>query len=209
MKKLLYIKSSPRGERSYSTTVAAEFLKAYRSTHEGDTIKEVDVFRMAVPAFDGAVLDSKYAILNGKPHTEEQKKAWAHVEKVIAEFKDADKYVISVPMWNFGIPYRLKQYFDVLIQPGYTFSFSPADGYKGLVTGKPVTVVYARGGDYPAGTPYEAYDLQKKYVELVLGFIGFTGIESIVVGPTLAGPDAAAASKTAGLARARELAAKF
>ena len=51
-------------------------------------------------------------------------------------------------MWNFGIPYILKHYIDLIVQPGLTFSFSPSEGYKGLVTGKPVTVVYARGGAY-------------------------------------------------------------
>lgn len=50
-------------------------------------------------------------------------------------------------MWNFGIPYRLKQYIDILVQPGYTFSYSPEQGYTGLVN-KPAAVVYARGGDY-------------------------------------------------------------
>ena len=55
---------------------------------------------------------------------------------MIERFKGADKYLFSLPMWNFGIPYKLKHYIDVLVQPTYTFSFSPKEGYKGLVTRK-------------------------------------------------------------------------
>ena len=55
----------------------------------------------------------------------------------IEQFVNADKFLLAIPMWNFGIPYRLKQYLDVILQPGYTFSFSPETGYSGLVTGKP------------------------------------------------------------------------
>ena len=60
--------------------------------------------------------------------------------KIAEHFKSADKYVFSLPMWNFGIPYKLKHFIDVLVQPGLTFSFSPETGYKGLVTGKPAVV---------------------------------------------------------------------
>jgi FMN-dependent NADH-azoreductase len=88
-------------------------------------------------------------------------------------------------MWNFGIPYKLKHYLDVIVQPGYTFSFSPEEGYKGLMTGKPIATIYARGGAYGSGTGAESYDLQKGYLEHILGFIGFSDFQTILVEPTL------------------------
>jgi len=112
-------------------------------------------------------------------------------------------------MWNFGIPYKLKHFIDVIVQPTYTFSFSPAEGYKGLVTGKPAAVVYARGGAYPPGTPGEGFDLQKRYLEQVLGFIGFTDVRPILVEGTLGKPEAAEKSKAAAIALAKSLAASF
>src|SRR3989339_283574 len=133
MKRLLYIQSSPREERSYSKIVADTFVDAYLKIHPKDKIKTIDLFKLRLPPFDGDVINAKYAIMNGKQHTEEQKKAWAQVEKFIEQFKKADKYVFSIPMWNFGIPYKLKHYIDIITQPSYTFSYSPQDGYKGLV----------------------------------------------------------------------------
>jgi FMN-dependent NADH-azoreductase len=112
-------------------------------------------------------------------------------------------------MWNFGIPYRLKQYLDIIVQPGYTFSFSPQEGYKGLVLGKPVFVAYSRGGAYPKGSAEEAFDLQTKYFQLALGFIGFTDIRTLIVEPTLASPDVAKQRRAEAIAKAKEMANTF
>lgn len=209
MSRLLYIESSPRKDRSASIAVARAFVDEYLRTHPDGVIDTLDLWKTDLPAFDGDVIDSKYVILHGQSHTPAQKEAWGAVEKVIARFKAADRYLISLPMWNFGIPYRLKHFIDVIVQPTYTFSYSPSEGYKGLVTGKPVTVVYARGGAYPPGSEGEAYDLQKRYLELILGFLGFTDIRSIVVEPTLVAADKAAMTVESAKGSARTAAARF
>jgi FMN-dependent NADH-azoreductase len=185
MSRLLYIEASPRKDRSSSIKVARAFIEAYNGSHEGDTVETLDLWSTDLPEFSGDVINSKYAIIHGDKHTPEQKKAWGSVEKVINNFKKGDKFLFSLPMWNFGIPYKLKHYIDLLVQPSYTFSVSPTGVYEGLVTDKPAALIYARGGTYSAGTGAEGYDLQKAYMELVLGFIGFSEIHSIVVGPTL------------------------
>ena len=210
MSKLLYIQTSPRGERSKSNTVADAFVKAYRQANPKDSIETLNVFTANLPSFDGLTLQAKYTILHGKTHSSEEAAAWKAVEKIIEQFKSADKYVLSVPMWNFSIPYRLKQYIDILVQPGYTFSFDQEKGYQGLVKDKPFLVVYARGGEYAKGTESAAFDLQSKYVELILGFIGFTDIRSIVVEPTLqGGPDTAQQKVDAAVKKAEQLALSF
>jgi FMN-dependent NADH-azoreductase len=209
MKKLLHIQVSPMEERSYSKAVADAFIEAYRQNHAEDDVETINLFNLQLPSFDGDVIRAKYAIMHGKPHTPEQKKAWEQVEKVIVHFKAADKYLLSLPMWNFGIPYKLKHYIDVITQPGYTFSYSPSEGYKGLVTGKPVTVVYARGGEYSAGSPSEAIDFQKKYIDHLLHFIGFADIRSILVEGTLYGPEVAEARKKTAIEEARKMAENF
>ena len=190
MSKLLHIEASPRGERSASITVARHFIEAYKAKHPNDTVETLDLWHAHLPEFDGPTIESKYAIMHGQSFTPEQQQAWQAVTKIAEQFKSADKYLFSLPMWNFGIPYKLKHFIDVLVQPGLAFSFSPESGYKGLITGKPAVVIYARGGAYGPGTGMEAYDTQSKYLKQVLGFIGFTDIKEIFVEPTLAGPTA-------------------
>jgi FMN-dependent NADH-azoreductase len=206
MAKLLHIEASPRGKRSASVTVAQHFIDSYLATHPGDTVETLDLWQAGLPEFDGATIDAKYAVLHGQKHTPEQLQAWQAVVKIADHFKSADKYLFSLPMWNFGIPYKLKHFIDVLVQPGLTFSFTPKEGYKGLVTGKPVVAVYARGGAYGAGSGMEAYDAQSPYLKQALGFIGFTDIKDIFVEPTLASPTSKDEAVAAGNRRATELA---
>lgn len=209
MSKLLHIQSSPRGERSASITVARQFIESYSAAYLDDSVETLDLWETALPELNGAVLDAKYAILNGQPHTAAQLEAWAAVVKLCDHFKSADKYVISLPMWNFSIPYKLKHYIDLLTQPGLTFSFSPAEGYKGLVTGKPLVAVYARGGAYGPGSGAEAYDQQSAFMNHIFGFIGFTEIHEIFVEPTLAGLEAKAEAVAAALRTAKDLVLKM
>ena len=209
MSRLLYIQASPRIDRSYSIAVAEAFVSAYKQANPKDEVITMNLFKKDLPAFDGLTVQAKYTILHGLKHTAEELAAWKKVEEIIAEFKSADKYVMAVPMWNFGIPYRLKQYVDILVQPTYTFSFSPKEGYKGLVLGKPVFVSYSRGGAYEQGSAAEAFDLQTKYLQLILGFIGFTDIRTLIVEPTLAGPDVAKQKRDGAIAKAKEMAKAF
>ncbi len=210
MSKLLYIQASPRAQRSHSISVADAFVKAYKQKHSDDKIVTLDVFNASIPNFDGPVVQAKYTILHGKSHSKEEQQIWKNIEKVIERFTSADKYVLAVPMWNFGIPYRLKQYIDLLVQPGYTFSYSEDKGYQGLVVGKPLLVVYARGGEYTAGSGTQAFDLQTKYIELIFRFMGFEDIRSIVVEPTLqGGPDVAEVKRQEAINKAKEMAVTF
>jgi FMN-dependent NADH-azoreductase len=210
MCKLLYIQASPRGGRSHSIAVADAFVESYRKNNPDDEIVTLDVFKADLVPFDGLVVQAKYTILHGQKHSREELDAWRAVEATIEEFKSADRYVMAIPMWTFGIPYRLKHYLDIIVQPGYTFSYTPEEGYKGLVTGKPIFIAYARGGEYPDGADYEAFDLQKRYLEVILGFMGFTDIRSIVVEPTLmGGPEVAKAKREAAIEQANQMAKKF
>ncbi|MEI9863925.1 MAG: NAD(P)H-dependent oxidoreductase [Limisphaerales bacterium] len=209
MAKLLHIQSSPRGNRAASIAVAKQFINSYHAAHPGDVVETLDVWEANLPEFNGAMQEAKYAILSGQPHTAEQLNAWRVVTRIAEHFKSADKFIISLPMWNFGIPYKLKHYIDILTQPGLTFSFTPSEGYKGLVTGKPLVAVYARGGAYGPGTGAEAYDQQSSFVKQIFGFIGFTNIQEIFVEPTITSATAKDEAVATANRKAVELAANF
>ena len=184
MSKLLYLESSPRKDRSASIEVAQSFIGAFQDADAKNEVDTLDLWDFQLPEFDGDRINAKYKVLHEENPTNEEAKAWDEISKIVTLFKDADSYLFSIPMWNFSIPYKLKHFIDVIIQPGLTFNFSPETGYQGLVTGKPVTVIYARGGEY-SSTETIAMDFQKTYMEMILGFIGFQDIKTIMVEPTL------------------------
>lgn len=206
MAKVLHIKTSPRAE-SYSTRVANAFVDAYRKAHRGDTVEMLDLPKAEIPPFQAPQAKAKYAVLSGQAPVNEAEAAWESIIRVINDFKGFDKYVLSTPMWNFGIPYRLKQYFDVIVQPALTFAYSPEKGYSGLVTGRPAMLILASGGGYPPGSPY---DFQESYLRCILGFIGFTDIKAIHIAGTLMNkPEQVSADCAQAEAEARTAAATF
>ena len=209
MAKLMHIECSPRKDRSAGIKVAQEFVRAYRSARPGDEVETLDLWSIRMPAFEGPTVSAKYRIMHGQDHTATERRAWKAVVDLFDAFNRADKYLFSLPMWNFGIPYKLKHFIDVIIQPGLAFSFSPEEGYTGLVTGKPAVIVYSRGDAYIGNPKMAALDFQKPYLESLLRFIGFTDIQSIVIEPTLSAPDQAEAVKEEAARRATTIARRF
>ena len=133
----------------------------------------------------GESAKAKYAVGSGQKPRDEAEAAWLPVIEAINHFKRFDKYVLSCPMWNFSIPYRLKQYIDVIVQPSLTVAYSPDKGYTGLVTGRPMMLLLARGGVYRSGNPLESFDFQESYLRTIFGFIGFTDIRAVSIEGTL------------------------
>lgn len=188
MSNLLYIQASPRAERSSSNAVANSYIDTFNDASADNTVTTLNVWDMNLPEFDGERLNAKYSFLHGQDPSEAEAAAWQEIITIADQFKQADCYLFSVPMWNFSIPYKLKHFIDVITQPGLTFSFSPETGFSGLVIGKPVTAIYSRGGEY-SSADMKGMDFQKPYLELILGFIGFSEINSVLIEPTLADPD--------------------
>lgn len=185
MDKLLYIQASPLKEESFSIRAADSFLEKYQQVHPGDTVHRLNLFDADLPPFDGVRAKAKVAIMQGEKLAENERKAWDDVENLINQFKQADKYVFAVPMWNFSIPYALKLYIDHIVQPGYTFDPMGEKGNTGLVKNKSAFVAYARGGEYRLGSEGDPFDHQKSYLEAVFNFIGLKDVSSVVVQPTL------------------------
>ena len=209
MARLLHILASPRVE-SYSTRVAKAFLDSYRQTRPGDYIEVLDLAHADIPPFHAPQAKAKYAVAAGQAPRDEAEAAWQPVIKTINHFKGFDKYVISSPMWNFGVPYRLKQYIDVIVQPSLTVAYSPEKGYTGLVAGKPLMLVLARGGEYHTGNPLETFDFQESYLRCIFGFIGFTDIRTIYIQGTLQNkPEQVEADTRKAVAEASDAAMEF
>jgi FMN-dependent NADH-azoreductase len=207
MTKVLHIQASPMGELSFSSRLARAFLVAYGAQHPGDAVETLDLWKADLPAFDFLAASGKYKVMRSLPHSPEEGAAWARVIERVEQLKSASKVIVSTGMWNFSLPYRLKQYLDIVVQPGLTFSFDPEKGYSGLITGRPVQFLLASGGEYPTGSAGAAWDFQKPYLEMIFGFMGFTDIRTLRVEGTL-GPSAA--DNLAKLeAAAREAAARF
>ena len=193
MTELLYLNASPRGVAAASTQAAELFLAAL----PGDvSVRRLDLFQTDLPDFTAELASAKQKFMMGMPLDDEESRQWAVVTQLVEEFVNADSYLLGVPMWNFSVPYRLKQYIDLVTHPGLTFA-RDANGMKGLAEGAG-TVIYSRGGDYsPKDGQPDPFDFQSPYLKAWMGMVGINPISEVLVQTTMAGPDAQAQSVSA------------
>ena len=193
MTTILQINSSARSQGAQSTLLANELTAKLQQSNPGAQVVVRNLHEDALPHLDDAILGAFFT--PAEQRTAEQQAIAARSEALIAELQAADIIVIGAPLYNFGISSQLKTYFDFIARAGITFKYG-ANGPEGLVTGKKVFVVSARGGKY-VGTPG---DTQTPYMTTFLGFLGMTDVNFIYAEGLNMGPDAA----TAALAGARE-----
>ena len=182
MKKLLHIIATPRKEESRTLLVSEVFLKAFTERHTDWVVEELDLSKEQLPSLTVKRVDGKYVLLGGKDLYGELKEAWQEIIAHIERFMSADAYLISTPMWNFSIPYNLKHYIDIILQPKYLFRYTPS-GVEGLVKNKKMVVITSRGGDYSQASPVHNFDFQEPYLRAVFGFVGVTDMTFIIAQP--------------------------
>lgn len=212
MPTLLHIEASPRQQRSHSSAVARAFIEAYLEHHPGDTVDTWDLWSPDSPLieFDGDALTAKYAArLSTASHSPGEQVAWAEITRQAERLLRADKLLLSVPMWNFGVPYRFKHWVDVVTQPGLTFRPDPVKGPQGLLKVGKALLVSARGGAYAPHTPTEALDLCTPYVRRWLSMVGVHDLSVIDIDGTGAPPEVVERARERAIVRAQSLALEF
>lgn len=207
--RLLHIVATPRAERSNTLRLSQEFLDALRADQPGVEVETLDLFRHDLPAVAGANIDAKYQVLIGQPVDPGRAESWGEVERLIAQFKAADAYLISSPMWNFTVPYALKYYIDAIVQPGYLFSYDEHGAPVGLCQGKRMACITTRGGDYSEGGPMHAFDQQVPYLRTIFGFVGVTDIRFVHAQPMDVTPELREAAIARAADEVRALAEAF
>ena len=206
--RLLHISASPRGERSESLALAEVFLEAFTQVRPDAEVDHFDLLDGSIPAFGPAAAAAKMAVFAGADPQGQEAAAWTQAASTFARFAAADAYLFSVPMWNAGVPYILKQFIDVVSQPGMLFDFDPVTGYSGLLTGRRAAVIYTGAVYGPGRGPAFGADFQTTFFNDWLRWAGITDIRDVRFQPNLATADAETAREIA-YAEARDLGKQF
>ncbi len=182
MEKLLHIIATPRNKDSRTLRVSLVFLQLFKKKYPSCVIDELNLFSEELSSLTARQIDGKYILLSGRELSKELQDAWQSIAAHSQRFLSADVYLISAPMWNFSIPYALKHYIDIIVQPRYLFRYTE-NGPEGLVKNKKMVVITSRGGDYGKDSPFRSYDFQEPYLRAVFGFVGITDITFINAQP--------------------------
>jgi FMN-dependent NADH-azoreductase len=189
MTKILHISASPRGEHSESLALAATFLDTVQQQRPDVEIDHWDLWDGTLPDFGPAAAEAKMAVFSGADPEGPAAAAWQAARAAFERLDEADHYLFSIPMWNHTVPYIVKQLIDVVSQPGMLFTFDPAAGYTGLLTGKKAVVLYT-GAVWGPGRPGAfGHDFLSPYFEDWLRWAGVTDVSSVHFQPNLAADD--------------------
>ncbi|MBS0625485.1 MAG: NAD(P)H-dependent oxidoreductase [Verrucomicrobia bacterium] len=180
MKKLFHISACPRGEDSRTLRIAESFLRAFQESHPDWVFDELDLTREPLPSLSSRRVDGKYLLMDGKHLFGEMKESWTEIIQHVERFKSSDMYLISAPMWNFHIPYMLKHYIDLIVQPQYLFRYLKGGKTEGLVKGRKMVVATSRGGQYVEDP---SFDFQTPYLKGIFNFIGIEDISFVIGQP--------------------------
>ena len=154
---LFRLDSSIRTDGSVSREIADTLQRAYTDEHPHSPVVHRD---LATEPIDAEIWAA--AALGGftpaEHRTPAQRDAAALAATLADELLGADAAVIATALYNFGVSQHLKAWIDLLItDPRFGPGTSP-------LTGRPVTLVIARGGGYGAGTPRAGWDHATPYL---------------------------------------------
>ncbi len=181
--KILHIVASPRGEKSRTLGISNEFLRALKETNPDLEMKELDLFEEKLPDLYGDTLEAKYTFLSGGTLEGNSKTSWDEVLRYCKDFLSYDAFLISSPMWNFTVPYKLKHYIDVIVQAGIMFRFTEL-GVEGLAVNKKMVCITSRGSDFGKDSPMHQFDFQEPYLRAIFGLTGIVDVSFINAQPT-------------------------
>ena len=189
--RLLFLQASPRKADSQSIRLAQAYLDALLAENVDLQVDVIELWDADLPAFDANKVAAKMNVIAGVSQNAVQQTAWDQVTAIADRFISADRYLIAAPMWNSGIPYRLKQYIDLIHQPGLLWALDPRTGYHGLLRDKHATLaltseVYAQGV-----APEFGVDHHSTYLRAWLNQAGVTEIDELRSQPSLLAEDPA------------------
>jgi FMN-dependent NADH-azoreductase len=159
MPHLLQIDSSIQGERSVSRALTARAAGVWRAAHPAGTVTYRDLGAKPLPHLDTAGGTAR--MVPPEQHTPAQAASWALTEELVEEVKRADTILLGLPVYNFGAPSTIKAWVDHLVAPGLSLD---AETHAGLLGGRDLLVLAARGGGYAPGTPREGWDHAEQWL---------------------------------------------
>lgn len=175
---VLRIESSIKPQGAVSTKLMDEIIEKLGDT----TVTTRNV--STTPAIDANWLGAVFAPSDARDDAQQEIAAYS--DSLINEIQTNDVLVIGVPVYNFNIPARLKNWIDQIARAGVTFQYTET-GPQGLIQGKRAILAFSSDGT-AAGSDI---DFAERYMRHILGFIGITDVTSVTAQQIAFGADAA------------------
>ncbi|MDD9268445.1 FMN-dependent NADH-azoreductase [Paenibacillus sp. GCM10023248] len=157
---------------SISLEVGKHFIENYRKLNPNETIEQIDLYAEEIPEVNSTVLNAWGKFASNGELTEDERRVTDRMNTILQQFKRAKKYVIIMPLHNFNIPSRLKDYMDNIMIARETFKYTE-NGAVGLLTdGRSLLVIQGSGAVYTNNDWYTDNEFSHKYLKSMFNFLG-------------------------------------
>jgi FMN-dependent NADH-azoreductase len=182
MNKTLIINAHPKVDdtSSISLQVFNHFLKAYKELiSDSEAIEQINLYSDVVPMVDQTVLSAWEKQRKEEELTFEEQKVTERMSEILQQFKSANTYVIVLPLHNFNIPSKLKDYMDNIMIARETFKYTENGSVGLLKDGRRMLVIQASGGIYTNDDWYTEVEYSHKYLKSMFNFLGIEDYQII------------------------------
>ena len=177
MSRLLQIDSSPMGDASISRHLTREYARNWLRAHPDGRVVVRDLCRVAIPTIDAAWSAADFTPAAAR--TAQQHALLALSTTFTTELRDADEYVIGMPMHNWGPSASFKLWVDHVVRQGETIEATPS-GPRGLLGGRRATFVIAAGACYGPDAAHAQRNFIVPWLRALFGYLGVEDVRFVI-----------------------------
>ncbi len=168
--KVLIINAHPEPQSNLS--YSSQLLNCLCNEVKNENIEVLNLYQADIPGLDGKMLELFRA---GNELTTEQQKLQKRMQEIMQQFKSAKRIVVVLPLHNFNIPSKLKDYMDNILIARETFRYVKGGGSEGMMTdGRKVLVLQSSGSIYTNNDRYTPLEFSHHYLrEMFCNIMGF------------------------------------
>ncbi|MFF3025017.1 FMN-dependent NADH-azoreductase [Gottfriedia sp. NPDC057948] len=174
MNRILVINAHPNfnSEEVYSVNVLNHFKKTLKSKDPSVKIEQINLYNEFIPNVDSTVLSAWGKLSEGIQLNSDEARKIERMNEILKQFKEIKQYVIALPLHNFNIPSKLKDYMDNILIARETFKYTE-DGSVGLLyDDRKLLVIQASGAIYTNDDWYTEVEYAHKYLKSMFNFLG-------------------------------------
>ncbi len=175
--KTLLINSHPdfNGKERFSNKLQKLFFEKFNEKFDKNELTIINLYDMDVPKIEmNGLLGIWEKQMNGEELLENEKMIIEKSQKILSQFKEHHRIVITTPLHNFNITSKLKDYIDNILLPNETFKYTET-GSVGLMTDNyKILLLQASGSIFTNNDRYTPMEFTHYYLKsLFEEFMGF------------------------------------
>lgn len=177
----LLINAHPHPEaESYSRALQEYFTAQWQALNPDAKLETLTLYQSDIPPLNSHSLDLFAKQMQQQTLTEQEQATAARMRELLDQFKAHKRIVIAMPLHNFNIPSKLKDYMDNILIARETFRYTSA-GSEGLMTdGRKALLLQSSGSVYTNNDRYTPLEFSQNYLrEMFTNIMGFAQFDTV------------------------------